>query len=420
MVEIVRPTRDGVSVDRGDDPLRAGQSSGVRTLRVAMVGTRGVPAHYGGFETAVEEVGARLAARGHEVTVYCRSSRNSSPLPTEYKGMGLIHLPAARRRSLETLSHTALSVAHLTWHGSYDAVLMFNAANSPFLPVLWLRGGRSATHVDGLEWRRGKWGRAGRAYYRKAESLAVRWSDALIADAQGIADYYATEFGARTETIAYGAPILGDVGSSRLEEVNCAPRQYHLVVARFEPENHVDLAIEGYLHSGSTLPLVVVGSNPYGGLYSQRIHALAGTTEGVRLLGGIWDQELLDQLYANCLSYIHGHSVGGTNPSLLRAMGAAAAVIAYDVNFNREVLGVDGALFKTPSSLAERIIAAEADVKKTVARGQRLAERAQEAYDWDNVADQYERLCAALALGSSQRGIYSGRRRRGAVWQAVE
>lgn len=420
MVEMVNPTKSGISIDRGADRFRAGQSSGVGGLRVAMLGTRGVPAHYGGFETAVEEVGARLAARGHEVTVYCRSSQKSSPLPTEYKGMCLIHLPAARRRSLETLSHTALSVAHLMWHRPYDAVLMFNAANSPFLPLLWLRGGRSATHVDGLEWRRGKWGPVGRAYYRKAESLSVRWSDALIADAQGIADYYAAEFGAGTEKIAYGAPILGDVGSSRLKEVDCVPRQYHLVVARFEPENHVDLAIEGYARSGSTNPLVVVGSNPYGGLYSERIHALARNHQGVRLLGGIWDQDLLDQLYANSLSYIHGHSVGGTNPSLLRAMGAAAAVIAYDVNFNREVLGADGALFGSPSSLAEHILATEADVTRSVARGRRLAERAKETYNWDKVADQYERLCAALASGSSQRGIYTGRRRRGAVQQSAE
>lgn len=384
-----------------------------------MVGTRGVPAHYGGFETAVEEVGARLAMRGHAVTVYCRSAQSSSPQPVEYKGMALIHLPAARRRSLETLSHTALSIAHLVWHGSYDAVLMFNAANSIFLPWLWLRSGGTATHVDGLEWRRGKWGPIGRAYYRRAESLAVRWSDALIADAQGIADYYVSEFGAETEKIAYGAPILRNVGSARLEEAGCVPRGYHLVVARFEPENHVDLAIEGYLRSGSTLPLVVVGSNPYWGPHAERIHALANTNDNVRLLGGVWDQTLLDQLYANSLTYIHGHSVGGTNPSLLRAMGAAAAVIAYDVNFNREVLGADGVFFTDPSMLAKGILAAEADVAGTVARGQRLAERAKDAYNWDEVTDQYERLCAELASGRSQRRIYTGHRRSGSIRQAV-
>lgn len=416
MVKIVR-SESAPSSGLSGDLRRHEPSTGDGPLRVAMVGTRGVPAHYGGFETAVEEVGARLAARGHAVTVYCRSSRGGSLRPTEYKGMALIHLPAARRRSLETLSHTALSVAHLVWHGSYDAVLMFNAANSLFLPLLWLRGGGSATHVDGLEWRRGKWGRIGRAYYRGAESLGVRWSDALIADAQGIADYYDSEFGAATEKIAYGAPILRDVGSARLKEVDCTPRHYHLVVARFEPENHVDLAIEGYLRSGSSVPLIVVGSNPYSGPHSERIHAVAEGHENVRLLGGVWDQELLDQLYANSLTYVHGHSVGGTNPSLLRAMGAGAAVVAYDVNFNREVLGVDGVFFTDPSTLAQCILAAEGDVASSVDRGQRLADRAEDTYNWDKVADQYERLCVELASGYSQRRIYTGHRRRGSVWR---
>src|SRR4051794_14167804 len=163
-------------------------------LRVALVGTRGVPARYGGFETAVEEVGRRLADRGHEVVVYCRTVPGSEqPRADEYLGMRLVHLPAARKRSLETLSHSALSIAHLLIHRT-DAAVVFNAANSPLLPAL--RGARIpfATHVDGLEWKRAKWGGAGRRYYRLAESLAVRWSDALIADAQGIADYYRAEF----------------------------------------------------------------------------------------------------------------------------------------------------------------------------------------------------------------------------------
>lgn len=419
MGKILR-SRRAASGGSGADRWRGRAKTVDGALRIAMVGTRGVPAHYGGFETAVEEVGARLAARGHAVTVYCRSSQSASPRPADFKGMALIHLPAARRRSVETLSHTALSVAHLVWHGAYDAVLMFNAANSLFLPWLWLRGGASATHVDGLEWRRGKWGRLGRSYYRAAEALAVRWSDALIADAQGIADYYADEFGATTEKIAYGAPILQDGDSVRLAEVGCTPRHYHLIVARFEPENHVDLAIEGYLRSGSELPLVVVGSNPYGGAYTERIHALADTHENVRFLGGVWDQGLLDELYANSLTYIHGHSVGGTNPSLLRAMGAGAAVIAYDVNFNREVLGPDGVFFASPSALAACLEAAEENVTSSVERGKRLAERAKATYNWDKVTDEYERLCASLASGCSQRGIFTGHRRKAAAWRPVE
>src|SRR5690606_19031395 len=150
-------------------------------LSIAMVGTRGVPARYGGFETCVEEVGRRLAARGHRVVVYCRQTAGEEPQLRRHEGMDLVHLPALPRRSLETLSHTALSVAHLARHRT-DVALVFNAANAPTLPLVRARGIPVATHVDGLEWLRSKWGSVGKRYYRAAEALAVRWSDAVIAD----------------------------------------------------------------------------------------------------------------------------------------------------------------------------------------------------------------------------------------------
>ena len=180
-------------------------------MRIALVGTRGVPARYGGFETCVDEVGRRLAKDGHTVIVYCRTpdGQESGRQPAFYEGMQLVHLPALKKKSLETLSHTGLSVAHLMRH-PVDAAVLFNAANSPYLPLLRARGIPVATHVDGLEWRRAKWQGLGRRYYRMAESLAVRWSDELIADAQGIADYYRVEFDSPTDLIAYGAPILSD------------------------------------------------------------------------------------------------------------------------------------------------------------------------------------------------------------------
>jgi glycosyltransferase involved in cell wall biosynthesis len=203
-------------------------------VRIALIGTRGVPARYGGFETCIEEVGQRLAAAGHQVRVYCRPggvAEHDDELDS-YLGMELIHLPVVRKRSIETLAHTALSVFHRSLAAA-DAAIVFNSANSPLLPVIKARGIPVATHVDGLEWRRGKWGPIGQRYYRAAEALAVRWSDALIADAQGIADYYTAEFSAPTELIAYGAPILTDIGASRVAELGLRPDGYHLVVARF-------------------------------------------------------------------------------------------------------------------------------------------------------------------------------------------
>ncbi len=361
-------------------------------LRIGLIGTRGVPARYGGFETAVEEVGSRLAARGHHVVVYCRATPGSTA-ETEYKGMHLVHLPAVRHRALETLSHTALSVGHVLAH-RVDAAIVFNAANAPFLPLLRAARIPVATHVDGLEWKRAKWGPTGQRYYRTAEATAVRWSDALIADAQGIGDYYREEFAAPTRLIAYGAPLVPAGRSERLAELGLEPDGYHLVVARFEPENHVDVVVEGYVASGAARPLVVVGSAPYAHAYTERVRALADAR--VRFLGGVWDAELLDELFANALTYLHGHSVGGTNPALLRAIGAGAATTAFDVGFNREVLGDLGRYFATAADVAREVEEAERDVVGTRARGEELRGRAA-AYDWDDVTDGYEQLACDLA-----------------------
>ncbi|MDF8266454.1 DUF1972 domain-containing protein [Luteipulveratus flavus] len=381
-------------------------------MHIALIGTRGVPAHYGGFETAVEEVGRRLVARGHRVTVYCRDD-GTGERPRTYLGMELVHLPAVRQRSLETLSHTALSVVHQVVRARADVAVVFNAANSIFLPLLRIGRTPAATHVDGLEWRRGKWGPTGQRYYRMAESLSVRWSDALIADAAGIADYYVDEFGAMTHQIAYGAPILDHSGASGVEGLGLTSHGYHLVVARFEPENHVDVALEGYLASAARLPLVVVGSAPYRSAHVERLERLAASDPRVRLLGGVWDQDLLDQLYANAATYVHGHSVGGTNPSLLRAMGAAAYTVAYDVMFNREVLGRTGRFFGGAADLAVLLEASERRPEEMRRLGEDARRRAADRYTWDDVAARYEKLCSELAEGLSERRRRSGRRSGG-------
>ncbi len=378
-----------------------------RLLSIAMVGTRGAPAHYGGFETAVEEIGVRLADRGHRIRVYCRTG--NSEVTGSYRGMELVTLPALRQRTLETLSHTGLSAVHLAAHRT-DVAFLFNAANSPFLPIIRAARIPVATHVDGLEWKRGKWGKGGKRYYRAAETASVWMSDALIADAQGIADYYREEYDVPTELIAYGAPILENAGNDKLAELDLAPDAFHLVVARFEPENHVHLIVDGYVRSKAKFPLVVVGSAPYANEYTAKIKAIAGDDPRVRLLGGVWDQQLLDQLYANALTYQHGHSVGGTNPSLLRAIGAGAATSAFDVSFNREVVGEAGTFFSNAEDVARLVEAAESNVSGQRARGVQLRERAR-AYDWDLVADGYEDLAFRLAAGTTP-GTHFGRRRK--------
>jgi len=367
-------------------------------MRIAMLGTRGVPAAYGGFETAVEEIGSRLARRGHDVTVY---GDRSHPDITEHLGMRVVHVPALPLKQLETLSRTGIATLRAIAGTRPDVAFVFNAANAPYVSLLRSRGIPVAVHVDGLEWRRAKWGGGGRSSYRWAEARSVRTADPLIADAIGIARYYEAEFGGPAELIRYGAPVLHRVAASALAPLGLEPDRFHLAVARFEPENHVLEIVRGYRASRAVLPLVVVGSAPYSAAYTRAVHAAGEGDERIRLLGGVWDQVLLDALYAHARTYVHGHSVGGTNPSLLRAMGAGTATIAFDVDFNREVLADDGWWFTGAEDLARAIESAEADEALVIARGLRAHERAARVFRWEDVADDYERLATELADGAS-------------------
>jgi glycosyltransferase involved in cell wall biosynthesis len=382
---------------RHHEQLRAGPKEKESCVRIAMVGTRGVPARYGGFETAVEEIGRRLVARGHEVVVYCRGENRCA----EYLGMRRVVLPAVRSRTAETVSHTALSLAHLVAHRT-DVALVFNAANAPLLPILRTARIPVAVHVDGLEWKRGKWGPTGRRYYLGAERLAVRWADALIADAVGIQDYYRERYGVHARFLPYGAPLLTAPAVHRLSELGLRSGGYHLVVARLEPENHVDVVLRGYLASSAEQPLVVVGSAPYAGSHVDEVNRLAASDVRVRQLGGVWDQELLDALYAGASSYLHGHSVGGTNPSLLRALGAGAPVVAFDVDFNREVMGDAGLFFADDAEVTAALKQVEADPADARERGEAGRAAVAERYRWDDVADGYEDLCRRLLAGEPQ------------------
>jgi glycosyltransferase involved in cell wall biosynthesis len=363
-------------------------------VKVTLMGTRGVPAQYGGFETAVEEIGARLVLRGYDVTVYCR---NPGQRIREYRGMRLVNAPAVRHRMTETLSHTAISTVHAIVADRPDAVLLLNAGNAPMLKPLAAARIPTAIHLDGLESRREKWRGMGARYYRWAEGAAVRWGTEVIADAQAIADHVLSEYGRRCVVIPYGAEVIAP-GCDRLAEVGVTAKGYHLVVARFEPENHVLEAVHAYRESTLAEPLLVVGSAPYSQWYVDAVRTAAQSDRRIRFLGAIYDAPLLDQLYANAATYLHGHSVGGTNPSLLRAMGAGAPVLAYDVEFNREVTAGQAlfwadadALVSLLDSLADGARADELDAFAKAGR-----ERIAAVYQWDTVTDQYEALIRRL------------------------
>jgi glycosyltransferase involved in cell wall biosynthesis len=225
----------------------------------------------------------------------------------------------------------------------------------------------------------------------------------VVADARAIVEHVSLSYGRQSVYIPYGAPLV-DPASDRLAELGLEPGGYHLVVARFERENHLDVVVEGRLRSTATAPLVVVGGAPYAEGYERRVRDLAAGDERVLFLGAIWDQPLLDQLYGHAISYLHGHSVGGTNPSLLRAMGAGAAVTAWDVVFNREVTDGAARFVNSPADVAAALFADEQDPTAAKERGEMLREHARVAYVWDDVAHEYERMCRRL-LGATPREV---------------
>lgn len=364
------------------------------SLHIALIGTRGVPASYGGFETCVEELGKRLVERGHKVTVYCRTGHYDSKQPN-YLGMHLKYLPSLKRKSLDTLSHTLLSVLDAVCQ-SYDVLMVFNAANSPTLIIPRLLGKKIAINTDGLEWKRGKWGAVAKAYYQCAEWLSTKLADRIVADSTGIQDYYRQRYGAQTTYIAYGAYPSKSVAPELLERFSLKPGGYFLQITRFEPENNPLLTIAAYRQLVTDKKLVLVGGVPYESEYSRQIKA--ASSDQIILPGPIYDKELLNELWCNCYAYIHGNEVGGTNPALLQTMANGCFTIAIDVPFSRDVLRDGGIFFsKTPEDLAEKMGWSLEHPDEFAAYCSRATERITEQYSWEKVTDGYETLFYELA-----------------------
>ena len=362
-------------------------------MKLAIIGTRGVPANYGGFETFAEELGARLAARGHAVTVYGRRGF-IDPRLAEYRGMRLVVLPSLRSKHLETVSNTFVAAIHAARRG-FDVVLMCNAANAPFVRILQMAGVPVALNVDGLERKRRKWGIAGRSYYRLGECLAARLPNALITDAEVIRRYYRRAYRAISEMIVYGGDLEPPENTDRLQELGLESGEYLLYVSRFEPENNPDRVVAAYRNVDGSRPLVMVGGAPYARGLTRRVAELAD--ERVLLPGPIYGAGYR-QLLFNCRTYIHATEVGGTHPALVEAMGAGRPVLYYDTPENREVAGDVGLRFRFGGDDSlERVIGEVIDDEERLQdMGRSSRQRVEERYRWSDVADRYEKVLEGL------------------------
>ncbi len=364
-------------------------------MRIAIMGTRGVPAAYGGFETFAEELGARLAGRGHQVTVYGRSHVVPTDLQ-EHRGMRLRVFPTIRHKYLDTVVHTAVSVLD-GLPRRFDIVLICNSANAPFALVPRLGGAKVVLNVDGLEWQRGKWNSLGRWYYRACAWLSPRLPIVLVSDAHVIAAWYRAHHGRRTVFIPYGSDARRRPPGETLARLGLTADGYLLYVSRLEPENHAETVIEGYRLAGGLaglgLPLVVVGDAPYATDYRRDLDRAAAATPGVTLTGYIFGDGYVE-LQSNARVYVQATEVGGTHPALVEAMGRGACILANDVPEHHEVLGEAGAYYarNDAGALAAALTALVADAPRRGRLGDAAARRAHASFSWDHVAAEYEAL----------------------------
>lgn len=374
------------------DATRAG-------LRIALIGSRGIPAGYGGFETFAEQLAPRLVARGHSVTVYCRRGYTADDSLREYKGVTLRHTPALRSRSFEQLSHEATSILD-SLRRRFDLYYFLGYRGAPFYIPLRLMRRPVVLNTDGFEWKRRKWNAAGRAYLRFAEWLAAHVAaDELVADARAIADYYRTAHHRQSRYVTYGAYVYSeaDLRPDVLDRYDLRLGRYYLVVSRIEPENNLDVMIREFVAAGSDKELVIVGGMNYETPHWQKLRQLA---EGhpVRFLGPIYGPMLIESLQLGAYAYLHGHEVGGTNPALLNAMGCGNLALALETEFNKENAADAGRYWtKHPGSLAEMVRWADAHPAEVGEYGRRARIRIAEHYTWDRAADQHDALFREVA-----------------------
>lgn len=357
-------------------------------MRIAILGTRGIPGNYGGFETFAEELSARLAHRGHRVTVYCRTG-NSRGHPSRYRGVDLVHLPAVRNKYAETLTHTFYSAIHALFH-RYDIVYVCNSANAPICWIPWARRQRTVLNVDGLEWRRGKWGPIAKTYYRWAARHAARMPVEIVTDAEVIQRYYREELHRETRCFPYGAQLYErGHAAERLAALDLEPDRYLLYVSRMEPENNARLVVDAYAQVETDLPLVMVGDAPYAKGYIEQVKAAADPR--VRFLGYRFGDDY-HALQANALAYVQATEVGGTHPALVEALGHRNAVVAHDVPEHREVVGDAGRYFgyRDDEDLAQQLRALLTDPGEVERLRRKAEERVRARYSWDAVTDGYE------------------------------
>jgi glycosyltransferase involved in cell wall biosynthesis len=364
-------------------------------FKIALLGTRGIPARYGGFETFAEQLSTRLVMRGHEVVVYGRCGFFSRWGKREsINGVERRETPTIFHKYLETPLHALTSFLDLLVR-RVDAIILCNAANSPFAPLLLCKRVPLMINVDGIERNRAKWNSFGKAWYRLGEYCSVKMATRLVSDAEVIAEYYQDTYGIESTVIPYGVhPVRREAGET-LQRFGLQPKRYLLYVSRLEPENNALGVIEAYNRLSSELPLVIVGDAPYATEYKQKLRA---TAQKNVIFTGFQFGEAYQELQSNCYLYIQATEVGGTHPALIESMSYGNCVVSNGTPENQEVVGDAGVIFKKNdfAELSELLAQLLQEPDAVKAFGDKAYQRAHERYSWDSVVSAYEELMNEL------------------------
>ena len=359
-------------------------------MRIAILGTRGIPANYGGFETFAEELSTRLARLGHSVTVYGRERHGI----TDHQGVRLQYLPTIRHKYFDTIAHTFLATLHLLFHRQ-DAALYCNGANAIFTILPRLAGIPVALNVDGLERKRKKWNRLARGWYLLSEWLSTKLPNSVVTDAAAIAVYYRERYGKATVFIPYGAETGRLRSSAVLDQLGLEAGRYFLYVSRLEPENRALEVRQAFEAAKTDMRLAVIGDAPYAQDYIRRVRDTADPR--IVMPGAIYGVGYRE-LGSHCFAYIHATEVGGTHPALIEAMGRGALVLYFRTRENEEVVADAGIPFGDDlTSAIERAIAMTEAAREALR--ERAMERVKTHYSWDAVTARYEALLRGLLPG---------------------
>jgi glycosyltransferase involved in cell wall biosynthesis len=361
-------------------------------MKIALLGTRGIPASYSGFETCVEQLGQRLVQRGHKVTVYCRSHHITYP-GTHYKGMRLVKLPTVANKYLDTIVHSFFSSLHALPQ-RYDVALYFIAGNSPVTWIPRLAGTKTILNVDGLDWKREKWPTLAKKYIQLAEYLATKLPTTYLTDSRVVQDYYRDRFGSEPPYIPYGSEVDILPPGETLARFDLEPRRYVLFVGRLVPENCAHHLVQAFQGLNTDFKCVIVGDAAYAQDYIASLKASAQKDPRVVLTGYVFGQGY-HELGSNAYAFVETSGVGGTHPALVEAMAFSNCVVAHNTPENLETIGEAGFSYdgkQGANSLRQVLQQLLTNPERVEAYRKRARQRAQTYYTWEAVTDAYERL----------------------------